>query len=299
MPFRRPTFDPGQAHVRAATPEDLTAISRMLSTARHFLAHFAGEYLPELLGNSPASVLATLDGTLWGAIVAGTSQGNTTWLRTIVLADGLPVDLGLTVLIPHFHDQARHAGITHIYYAGDSSTEHWLSPRLRTYQYVHDTYVITYAKSLMDAPTTGNPNATIRFAEPDDLATLLEIDSVCFEPQWVKRRPVFEPSLQEADYVIVAQIEQQVVGYALVVSSFGGKQLHLVRIAVLPGFQRQAIGVRLLSEVIRYAQTRHTTQLTLNTQEYNVQARGVYEWFGFQLTGERQLILRYDLEKEY
>jgi [ribosomal protein S18]-alanine N-acetyltransferase len=296
MPFRRPVFDPNQAVVRPALLADTTAISRMLGNARHYLAHFSAEYLPDLLGRAPASVLVGADQTVWGAAVAGIPAGNTTWLRTIVLADGLPVDLGLAVLMPHLHAQVRESGVRHLYYAGDQTTETWLAPRLRTVEYSHDTNVITYAKSIMDVPAHGNRAIVVRAAEATDIPAILAVDVSCFEAQWVKTEQLLHTSFSDADYFTVAEIDGQVIGYALVVGYFGGKRLHLVRIGVIPGFQHHGIGVRLLSEVVRHAQLRQALQLTLNTQEYNVQARSLYEWFGFQLTGERQLVLRLDLD---
>ena len=87
MPFRRQSFDPDLAGVRSATPADVTAIARLLNTVRHYLAHFAGEELPELLGKAPAVVLTTRDGAIWAAAVCGIPIGGATWLRQVPLVD--------------------------------------------------------------------------------------------------------------------------------------------------------------------------------------------------------------------
>ncbi len=296
MPFRRQSFDPDLAVVRPAVAGDLNAIARLLSTVRHYLAYFAGDYLPELLGNAPASVLETRDRTIWGAVVSGLPIDGTTWLRALVLADGLPVDLGVSVLLPSLHTEARRAGVQQIYYGGDALTDSWLAPRLQSMGYSHDTYVITYAKSLMDVPSRGHSGVQIRVARRSDLPAIIAIDAACFESQWIKQHSTLTQSFEEAAYVSVVEIDQIIIGYALVMGYFGGKQFHLVRVAVHPQFRGQAVGVRLLADVIAYAHAQRATMVTLNTQEYNLSARGLYEWFGFQPTGERQLILRFDLE---
>lgn len=296
MPFRRPSFDPDLAVVRSATPADVTAIARLLSTVRHYLAHFAGEQLPELLGNAPAVVLTTRDGALWAAAVCGIPIGGATWLRTLVLADGLPIDLGMNVLFPSLQSEARRAGVQQIYYGGDAYTDTWLAPRLQTLGYCHDTYVMTYAKSRMDVPSRGDDRVQLRRATESDLAAIAAIDAACFEDQWVKQEATLAVSMEEAAYVSVAEIQESIIGYTLVMGYFSGKQLHLVRIAVDPRYRHQAIGVRLLTDVVEYAYAQRVTMITLNTQEYNLAARGLYEWFGFQPTGERQLVLRLDLD---
>ena len=94
---------------------------------------------------------------------------------------------------------------------------------------------------------------------------------------------------------MVAEINGQVIGYAFATSHFAGRLMHLVRIAVLPQYRGQAIGVRLLADLVDFARVRGTDLITLNTQSYNTDAQRLYEWFGFRRTGERQAILRFDL----
>jgi ribosomal protein S18 acetylase RimI-like enzyme len=86
------------------------------------------------------------------------------------------------------------------------------------------------------------------------------------------------------------------VGYAYATSHFGGKLVHLVRIAALPQYQRKGVGARLLAEVIKFAQRQNADLVTLNTQSYNEHAQRLYRWFGFAPNGESQTVLRYDLQ---
>jgi [ribosomal protein S18]-alanine N-acetyltransferase len=294
MPLRRPGFKPDQAVVRPAHADDITAISRIMLTARHVMSNMISETLADLLGHAPGVVLLSED-QIWGAAVAGLPLGQTTWVRVLIMADGLPPDLGMAVLLPELHREARTHQIQRIYYGGDVATDIWVAGRLMRHGYTQNTQVISYAKHVMDSPAPGNPRVVIRPASDADRHHIVLIDQRCFEPQWTKGDLAIGQVFAEAPYCVLATLDDRPIGYALAMEYFGGRQVHLVRIAVLPEQQGQGVGVRMLDEVVAYARTLGAAQLTLNTQEYNTHARTLYEWFGFQKTGERQLILSADL----
>ena len=56
---------------------------------------------------------------------------------------------------------------------------------------------------------------------------------------------------------------------------------YLVRIAVHNRAQGRGVGVRLLAEAVEYFARAGVTRILLNTQEDNVRAHRLYEWFGF------------------
>ena len=170
-----------------------------------------------------------------------------------------------------------------------------MQPALQTRGYVHETDVVVYEKTKLDVPGPGNQAVRIRRAQAVDLPVVLEVDRACFDPQWNKDESVIGPSILEAPYFVVAEINGQVIGYAFATSHFAGRLMHLVRIAVLPQYRGQAIGVRLLADLVEFARVRGADLMTLNTQSYNTDAQRLYEWFGFRRTGERQAILRFDL----
>ena len=85
---------------------------------------------------------------------------------------------------------------------------------------------------------------------------------------------------------------------AFTTTHFGGRLVHLVRIAVLPAYRGKAIGVRLLADVVAYARSLGAESLTLNTQAHNAAAQRLYVWFGFRRTGEQQTVLRFDLASD-
>jgi [ribosomal protein S18]-alanine N-acetyltransferase len=294
MRFFRRTLDPTLATPREATSADLTAVSRLFSQCSHRFVGFQSSNLPSLLASAPAMLLVA-GSEIWAAAIAGWSVETTTWLRGLALADGLPTGGAFDMLLPPFHALLRSHGLRRIYYAGDEAADIWVQPALQTRGYAHETDVVVYEKAKLDVPGLGNQAVRIRRAHAVDLPVVLEVDRACFDPQWNKDESILGPSILEAPYFVVAEMGGQVIGYAFATSHFTGRLMHLVRIAVLPQFRGQAIGVRLLADLVEFARARGADLMTLNTQSYNTAAQRLYEWFGFRRTGERQAILRFDL----
>ncbi|HEX9439877.1 MAG TPA: GNAT family N-acetyltransferase [Roseiflexaceae bacterium] len=291
--FRR-NLDLGQASPREATADDLTAISRLLrSSTRRYIGFPSGD-LPALLAGAP-SMLLVADADIWAAAIGGWQADSVIWLRGLALANSLPVGSGLDSLLPPFHALLRSRGLRTLFYAGDEATDVWLQPALTTRGYVGDTEVVVYEKRGMETPSEGNRAVRVRRAQAVDLPTVLAIDRACFAPQWNKDEGILGPSLIESPHFIIAELDGAAVGYAFVTTHFASRLVHLVRIAVLPACQGQAIGVRLLAEVVAYARSIGAESLTLNTQVHNAPAQRLYEWFGFRRTGEQQMVLRFDL----
>jgi ribosomal-protein-alanine N-acetyltransferase len=294
MRFFRRNLDLSLASARAARPEDLTAVSRLLTTSAHRFIGFPGGNLPALLGSAPAAVLEA-GREIWAAAIAGWQAETTSWIRGLCLADGLFVGHAIDLLLPAFHDQLRVRGVHMLFYAGDEAADLWIQPALTKRGYVRETDVVVYEKSGHDVPSYGNQEARVRRAQPVDLPAILAVDKACFAPQWNKDESIIGPALFEVPYFVVAELEGRIVGYAFATMHFDGRLVHLVRIAVLSELRGQALGVRLLAEVIGFARLRGVDVVTLNTQAHNTGAQRLYEWFGFKRTGEQQTVLRYDL----
>lgn len=294
MRFFRRSLDLSLAAPRPATPEDLTAISRLLTASVHRFVGFSSANLPALLAAVPAVVLAA-DHEIWGAAIAGWRSDTTTWLRWLVLADGLFVGPAMDMLLPPFHEALRAQDLRKVFYAGDEAADLWIQPALTKRGYARETDIVVYEKPKLDVPSRGNADARIRRAQPVDLPTVLEIDHACFAAQWTKDEGIIAPAILEVPYFMVAELDDGIAGYAFATMHFGGRLVHLVRIAVLPEHRGRGIGVRLLADLVEFARIRGADTLTLNTQAHNAAAQRLYEWFGFTRTGEQQTVLRFDL----
>ena len=112
----------------------------------------------------------------------------------------------------------------------------------------------------------------------------------CFEDFWRYDALSFEDIAATHPYFVVAELNGNVVGYQFnaLEDEFG----YLVRIAVHPSVNGQGVGVRLMSEAITFFQQAHVLRIMLNTQDDNVRAHRLYEWFGFVRINQTGFVLR-------
>jgi ribosomal protein S18 acetylase RimI-like enzyme len=274
--------------------EDLTKVSRLLRDGGRHYYGLAGNELSALLSAGQGVALCVGEDLLAVALASWPAK-DTCWLRGLALAEGIDLYAGGDFLIPAFHAELAGRGVRDIYYAGDEAVDAWLAPALKAHGYAQATEVVVYEKRDLSIPGSGNADVRVRAAASVDMAEVLRLDHVCFEPQWTKDDTILGPALIQGPFFVLAEIDGAAVGYAYATSHFGGRLLHLVRIAVDPQQQGRQIGVRLLAAVTTFAVTQGATVITLNTQAYNVHAQRLYSWFGFVPTGERQSILRRQL----
>lgn len=290
----RKSFDISRARPRNVTSNDLHAVSRLLRDGSRRFSLLSGNDLEMLLAEGLGVALEAA-GELRAVALISRSSEETCWLRAVAFAEGAESSAGITALVSALHASLKTAGVRHVYFGGDGNIEYWLIPTLRAMGYQHDTDVLVYEKQRLTIPSTGNPAVHIRPAAREDLPAILRLDQVCFEPQWTKDDTILSPAIEQGPYFVIAELNGALVGYAYATAHFGGRLMHLVRIAVTPEHRGQHIGVSLLADLITYAREHGAAAVTLNTQAYNQSAQRLYRWFGFAPTGEQHPILRCDL----
>jgi len=147
-------------------------------------------------------------------------------------------------------------------------------------------------------PSPGNQQVTIRPVHilqngRRDMAALLAIDEACFEHLWRYDSISFTDIATTHPYFVVAELNGKVVGYQF--NTVDNDCGYLVRIAVHPTVASQGIGARLMAEAIRFFKQEHVARILLNTQEDNIHAHRLYEWFGFLLIQQTGFVLRKSL----
>jgi ribosomal protein S18 acetylase RimI-like enzyme len=291
--FRKPA-NLSRASTRPVCADDLTRVSRLLRDGGRRYYGLAGGELPTLLSAGQGITLASGEEILAVALVSWPAE-HTCWLRGLVLAEGVELSAGIAALLSSLHAELAGRGVGAVYYAGDEAADAWLAPSLIDQGYAQDTEVVVYEKRDLAIPDFGNPNVRVRAATGVDMAEVLRLDRACFEPQWTKDDVILGPAIVQGPLFVLAELAGQPVGYAYATSHFGGRLVHLVRIAVEPRHQGAQIGVRLLAAVTSFAAAQGSITITLNTQAYNIHAQRLYSWFGFVPTGERQSVLRCQL----
>ena len=294
MSFFRRSIDLSKAMPRQATERDTGAVSRLLRDGTYRFFNAPSSDLPALIASDQVLVLTEGEQVIAAAAVDWPVE-QVCWLRGLMFSSGVVLSEGFDALLPPFHDLLRERGLRQVFYAGDMSADTWAQPGLLRRGYVRETDVIVYENRRLDIPSNGKQDITLRHAEPVDLPAIMAVDRAAFSPQWVKDEGVLSPAIADVPFFIVAELHGEIVGYAFATAHFNGRLVHLVRIAVHPAHHGQGIGVRLLAQVVAYARLHGAESLTLNTQLENTQAQRLYEWFGFQRTGEQQRVLRMDL----
>jgi [ribosomal protein S18]-alanine N-acetyltransferase len=294
MRLFRKSFDLRLATSRSLDSADVTAVTRLLRDGARRYYNLSGGMLPDLLEAHQGMALA-VGAEIYAFALVGWPVGATCWLRALAFAEGVEVRPALAGLLDGLHPVLAARGLHSVFYAGDENADGWLIPALHERGYQQETEVIVYEKQGLDIPAPGNPDVQVRPATSVDLAEVLSLDQCCFEPQWAKDDPMISDAIRQGPYFMLAERAGRLAGYAYATTHFGGRLVHLVRIAVAPEQRGAGIGVRLLADLVHFAAQQPAYTITLNTQAYNTSAQRIYHWFGFRTTGERQPILRCQL----
>ncbi|MCR4408474.1 MAG: GNAT family N-acetyltransferase [Anaerolineae bacterium] len=207
-------------------------------------------------------------------------------LQAIALADEWPAMTILDALLPSCFNALRRQGVEAVAYIGD---EFWLSRLLVKNSFTIVNRILTYAKEDGRIPDRGNQMVHVRPAEKADLAAVVALDEVTFDPLWRNTPDILAEIWARSPYFTVAELDGRIVGYQF--NDVDGEHGHLTRIAVHPDFQGQGIGVRLMAEAIDFFRAAGVRVITLNTQKDNSNAQRLYRWFGFRRLEGEALVL--------
>ena len=153
------------------------------------------------------------------------------------------------------------------------------------------------------------PVTTTRQARPDDMDRIYEIVAAAFGPfcmaklmedrfgivdgkTWVEHKAgsVVQACKMHLDYVIVAEEEGRVVGFAS--SGREGNTGMVGNNAVDPDCQGRGLGTMLIRDVLRRLKDKGVTRFRVSTMEHDHPARRVYEKWGFRERGRSAMYAR-------
>jgi ribosomal-protein-alanine N-acetyltransferase len=121
---------------------------------------------------------------------------------------------------------------------------------------------------------------------PQDIDGVLLVEQQSFSQPWSRR--AFEAEMEDnnlAQYLVLEDNEK-IVGYAglwLIVD-----EAHVTNIAVLPAYQGQGLGEKLLTSLIQQAKNLGAASMTLEVRLSNDVARSLYTKLGFVIRGSRR-----------
>jgi [ribosomal protein S18]-alanine N-acetyltransferase len=141
----------------------------------------------------------------------------------------------------------------------------------------------------------------VREAHLGDLDAIERLENASFETDRVSRRSLRDFLRAPGRPVIVAAIDDELAGYALVALRKGARAARIYSLAVGARFARRGVGRALLQACEAYARRHGRSALTLEVRYDNASAIALYESSGFRLFGEHRhyyadgaTALRYD-----
>ncbi len=282
---------PNATPVRLLTSNDLPLVLRLLNTSEYIYQRFTLEELPMLLRHYPAVGMFNGD-SMRGFLLSQTVNPPSAWLGGFGVSwtESHEYISFLEMLLEQLSKHVIKRGVRYLYYSGNDMQNDWLRDVLLVRSFALHRLLYAYDKYDYNVPSTGNPDVKLRPVERGDIPALLAIEEACFEDFWRYDAHSFEDIAATHPYFVVAELNGKIVGYQFnaLEDEFG----YLVRIAVHPSVNGQGIGVRLMSEAITFFQQAHVLRIMLNTQDDNVRAHRLYEWFGFVRINQKGFVLR-------
>ena len=282
---------PNATQVRLLTSNDLPLVQRLLNTSEFIYQRFTLEELPMLLKHYPAVGMFNGD-SMSGFLLTQTVNPPSAWIGGFGVSWTASREY-ISILETLLEQLTKHLikrGVRYLYYSGNDIQQDWLRDILIARSFTLHRLLYSYDKYNYNVPSTGNPDVKLRSVEKRDIPALLAIEEACFEDFWRYDAHSFEDIAATHPYFVVAELNSNVVGYQFnaLEDEFG----YLIRIAVHPSLNGQGVGVRLMCEAITFFQQAHILRIMLNTQDDNMRAHRLYEWFGFVRINQTGFVLR-------
>ena len=120
-----------------------------------------------------------------------------------------------------------------------------------------------------------------------DLDEVLEIERASFGMPWSRGAFVYEIERNRVARCWVMREDGRVVGYLCLWEI--ADELHITNVAVHPVHRRRGVARTLLASVLEGAGKRSPSVVALEVRPTNVEARALYESFGFRVIGRRRV----------
>ena len=283
---------------RLLTTGDIPSVERILRTSEYIYQRFTLNELPLLLKHCPA--VGLFHGkTLHSFLLSQSVSAPTAWIGGFGVSwteSSYYLEI-LSRLLAALSARLVTQGVLHLHYSGNDSERDWLRDILLKHGFLPYRRLNSYDKYDYSVPAPGNQQVLVRkvnirdtWSKASDMAALLSIEAACFEDLWRYDADGFADVAATHPYFVVVEYAGKVVGYQFnaVDSDYG----YLVRIAVHPVASGKGIGIRLMTEAIRFFQRERVTRIMLNSQDDNTHAHHLYEWFGFVRIEQMGFVLR-------
>ncbi len=269
--------------IRQANTNDRGEIFRLIREANFAHVH-SDWYLPsDWLGN-PGFIINEQNRShrssskILGCMAATADPLPAAWMRLVALNSSESPEKILTEMFEAVLPVLRSQGIDQLA---------WLPGRFWPQQWFQKlgfeeiNWITTFVKDNLDIPTRNMGNVEIRPVNTGDFIKLAKLEENAFSPLWRHSAQGLTIANQQAVSFLVAQIDDQIVGFQYSVPGQQPASVHLVRITVHRQFQSRGIGTALMAAAFEDYRRYQATSVSLNTQIDNIPSHRLYKRFGF------------------
>lgn len=121
------------------------------------------------------------------------------------------------------------------------------------------------------------PDALLRPMTMDDVPTIAELDAQCYPYPWTVGN--FADSVNAGYYCCVYQVDNDIIGYAVVLLAAG--EAHLLNITIAPDWQGLGWGRLLLQKIVTRVRCNGIETIWLEVRPSNAVAQRLYSSAGF------------------
>lgn len=129
-----------------------------------------------------------------------------------------------------------------------------------------------------------SPKLTYRLMVMSDLDDVMEIENRAYPFPW--SRAIFHDCIDAGYHCWVAELEDQLIGYAIFINAV--QECHLLNLCIDPNLQGQGYGRQLLNYVLENAKDYNASCVFLEVRPSNAYAVQLYESEGFNEVGVRK-----------
>lgn len=280
---------PSTLIIRQAESKDTSVIADFLANADCIHRHLDWQGVLEWIPEKPFLVLQKTDHIL-GLLTCPPDLEKIAWIRCFACNDLANLPLVWEALFNEVLKTPQLSGSS-LFSVGLND---WFADTLRASQFINFQDIVVLMWNQRMPSTKGmDQSVLIRPMENSDLKQVADLDQESFEMIWVNPLDKINLAFLQAEHASVAEYNGRIIGYEL--STANHFSAHLARIAIHPDFQQKHIGSELIIEMFRYFYRKGIKQISVNTQSSNNASLALYKSLGFELTGERFPVFRYNI----
>jgi ribosomal protein S18 acetylase RimI-like enzyme len=269
--------------VRAANLSDLEPLRELIQRKSFVHRHLGWGSPLDCLGSEPFLILEDDSGIL-AALACPPDEDNITWLQLFAAAPGMSIRRCWQALWPQANSILQMTPF--VANVNSLVIRNELDELLSRagFKVIDQVVVLVWDPTEAIWPEFKGGHL-IRDMNKHELEQVYRLDRLAFDQIWRNSRSQLEAAVQVAFSATVITIENQIRGYQIsTVNPQGG---HLARLVVDPTYQSQALGTKLLSDLLNKFLDQGIIDVSVNTQYQNQTSLDLYKKFGFRLLDER------------